>query len=482
VTAVPAGLQERIDEAAPVRIAREAIGGDAEAWIVGGAVRAAALGREIEDLDIAIAAREEDAARALAREAGGHAFPLSDEFGTWRVVDREHVPIADVTLLRGGSIEADLGERDFTVGAVAVPLAGGTPLDPHGGLADLEARRLRVVSERSFVEDPLRLLRAARLGAELGLDPVDETLELARAEAGRAAEPAGERQFAELRRLVAGPDPLRGLELMDEMRITGGVLPELEALKGVEQSPNHHLDVHGHTIEVLRRLLEVEHDLERYSGENGERTRAYRAEPLADELSRGGALRFGALVHDFAKPATRQQQGEFVTFMGHDRAGVKVVAGMCARLHTSRTLRRHLQGLTFHHLRLGFMVHERPLPPRRVYEYLRHTDPVSADVTLLTVADRLSARGEGPVASEEVIGAHLALARQMLAAALDWHEGGPPQPLIDGNDLVRELEIEPGPEVGRLLGELEAAQYGGEVENREEALDYARGLVASGPR
>jgi poly(A) polymerase len=482
VSGVAGELEGRLAAAEPVQLARRALGDDAEAWVVGGAVRAAALQRQVDDLDLAIAGGEDAAARDLAREVGGHAFPLSDEFGTWRVVDREHSPIADVTRLRGGSIEADLAARDFTVGAVAVPLGGGPALDPHEGLSDLEQGVLRAVSARAFADDPLRLLRAARLGAELGLEPEPGTIELARAEASRAAEPAGERQFAELRRIVAGPDPLRGLELLDELGITAGVLPELQALKGVEQGPNHHLDVHGHTIEVLRQLLDVERDLEQFAGEHAAGVRELLAEPLSDELTRGGALRFGALVHDMGKPQTRKQQGTFVTFMGHDKAGAELVAGMCWRLHTSRTLRRHLQGLTLHHLRLGFMVHERPLGGRQIHDYLRATEPVSADVTLLTVADRLSARGEGSVASGEMVEAHLELAREMLGPALEWHRRGPPRPLIDGDLLGAELGIEPGPQIGRLLAEIEAAQYAGEVSTPAEALEHARRFEGSAHR
>jgi poly(A) polymerase len=476
---VASDLADRVLSAGPVQLARRALGGTDQAWVVGGAVRAAALGREVTDLDIAIAAGEDAAARELAREVNGHAFPLSDRFGTWRVVDRERREIADVTRLRGDSIEADLEARDFTIGAVAVPLAGGDLLDPHGGLADLERRLLRTVSAQAFADDPLRLLRAARLGAELGLEIEPDTLEGARAQSSRAGEPAGERQFSELRLIVAGPDPLRGLELIDELAITAAVLPELEALRGVEQNPNHHLDVHGHTIEVLRQLLEVERDLDQYAGEHAPATRELLAEPLSDGLTRGGALRFGALVHDSGKPQTRRQSGEFVSFMGHDKVGVEVVAEMSTRLHTSRTLRRHLQGLTLHHLRLGFMVHERPLGGRRVHDYLRATEPVSADVTLLTVADRLAARGEGPVATGEMIEAHLELAREMLGAALAWHRDGPPSPLLGGDRLIAELGIEPGPQVGRLLEEIEAAQYAREVTSADQALELARGLAQS---
>jgi putative nucleotidyltransferase with HDIG domain len=469
--------EQQLDGAPVVGLARRALGGAAAGagvWIVGGAVRDAALGRPVDDLDLAVAGDPAAAARAVAREGGGHVFQLSSEFATWRAVAADRGWQIDVTALRGETIEADLAARDFTVGAVAVPLAGGEPLDPAGGLADLERGILRVVNQASFVADPLRLLRAARLAADLGLELDPGTVELARSEAPRAAGAAGERQLAELRRLVGGPDPLRGLELLDRLGLTAVVLPELEALRGVEQGPNHHLDVHGHTLAVLERTLEVEADLERFAGDRAEDVRALLAEPLADEVSRGTALRFGALLHDVGKPATRGEHDGHVTFIGHDSEGAEIVAGVCRRLRASRALTAHLRALTRHHLRLGFMVHEAPLSPRRVHEYLRATEPVAADVTLLTVADRLSARGSGPFATEEAIEAHLGLAREMLAAALEWRRDGPPEPLLRGDELAAELGIAEGPELGALLAELEAAQYAGEVTTRAEAVEYLR--------
>jgi poly(A) polymerase len=469
-------IADRLAAEPLIAAVRRALGGGEDAWIVGGAIRDAALGHEVDDLDLAIAGDPGPAAQAIAREAGVHAFELSAEFGTWRVVARDHGWQVDVTGLRGATIEDDLAGRDFTVGAVAVPLAGGGPLDPYGGLADLERGLLRAVGARSFADDPLRLLRAARLAAELDLAVDPGTLTLARAEAGSAAEPAGERQLAELRQLLGGPDPLRGLALLDELGLTAVVLPEVEELRGVRQSANHHLDVHGHTLAVLGQVLEVESDLERFAGERAAETAALLAEPLADEMTRGTALRFGALLHDIGKPATREEKDGHVTFIGHDRDGAEIAAGVCARLRASRRLTKHLQALTVHHLRLGFLVHEAPLPPRRIHEYLRATEPVAADVTLLTVADRLSARGGGPFATEEAIEAHLALARQMLAAALDWRRDGPPAPLLRGDELAAELGIEEGSELGELLAELEAAQYAGEVSSREEAVERAREL------
>ena len=469
-------VSERLAAAPPVALARRALAGADGIWVAGGAVRDAALGRDVLDLDLTLSGDPAAAAKAVAREGRGHSFELSAEFATWRAVAADGSWQIDLTALRGETIEADLAERDFTVGAIAVPLAGGDPIDPHGGLADLDRRLLRAVGEGSFAADPLRLLRAARLAAGLGLEIDPGTASLARAEASRAAEAAGERQLVELRQLVGGPDPLRGLRMLDELGLTAVVLPELEGLRGVEQGPNHHLDVHGHTIAVLERTLEVEADLERFGGERAAELADLLAEPLADEMSRGTALRFGALLHDIGKPATRSERDGFVTFIGHDRDGVEIVGGLCRRLRASRGLTQHLQGLTLHHLRLGFLVHEAPLPPRRVHEYLRATDPVGADVTLLTIADRLSARGSGPFATEEAIEAHLTLAREMLAVALDWRRDGPPRPLVRGDELAIELGIPLGPEVGELLAELEAAQYAGEIATWDEAVEHARRL------
>ena len=122
--------------------------------------------------------------------------------------------------------------------------------------------------------------------------------------------------------LLAGPDPLRGLRLLDEVGATAGVLPELEALKGVRQNPNHHLDVHGHTIEVLERWLALEDDLATYAGESAERVAALLAEPLADGWTRRDGLRLAAITHDVGKPATRAETPTWVTFIGHDSRGL----------------------------------------------------------------------------------------------------------------------------------------------------------------
>lgn len=444
------------------------------AWLVGGALRDRLLGRPTADYDIAVAGDPERIARQLGRSAGGHAFALSGAFGVWRVVAHERTWQVDVLPVIGDTIEADLANRDLTVNAIAEPLSGGDYVDPFGGLADLRTGRLRMVSPEAFARDPLRTLRLARLACELGFAVEPQTTAAASRGAAALRDVAPERIFAELKRIVIADRPLDGLALMDAIGATDVVLPELSALRGVEQSHFHHLDVYDHTRAVLAETIELERDpQERFPGNADEILRLLAA-PLADALTRGQALRFGALFHDLAKPQTRHVTPEGrVTFLGHDEAGATLASNALGRLRASERLREHVAALTRHHLRLGFLVHETPLSRRAIYRFLRACGPVQADVTLLSVADRLATRGSG---SPAAITRHMDLARLLLAEALSW-QADPPRPPVRGDVLARELGIRPGPAIGRVLQELEEASFAGEIASPEQAIAVARELV-----
>jgi poly(A) polymerase len=445
-----------------------------EAWVVGGTVRDELLGRPVRDVDVAVNGDPEPPARAVAAALGGPVFPLSDAFGAWRVIERSTGRVYDFSPLQGETIEDDLAARDFTVNAIGRPLAGGEPIDPFEGRADLEAGRLRVLGAAAYASDPLRPLRLARFTAELGFAADPETERLTAAAAPRTREAAGERIFSELRRLVLAPGVLAGLDVADRLGLLRAVLPELADLHDVEQSQYHHLDVYGHTIEVLQRQIEIEGRLEELFGAVGSRVRAAVDEPLADELTRGQALRFGALLHDVGKPATRAIRPDGrITFMGHDRVGREMIRTLCRRLRTSERFSQFLGGLARHHLRLGFLVHDRPLDRRALYRYMKRTAPVEVEVTLLSCADRMATRGRN---AERATRAHLELARDVMSAALEWRATGPPKVPVRGDDLARELGIEPGPDLGRLLATLEEAVYAGEVRTREDAVALARRL------
>jgi len=363
---------------------------------------------------------------------------------------------------------------------MALPLTGGELVDPRGGRGDLADGVLRVLGESAYAADPLRPLRLARLATELSLTPDPVTERLTRAAAPAVAGASGERVFAELRRLVVAERVLAGLELADRLGLVAAVLPELDALHGVDQSHFHHLDVHSHTIEVLRRQLALERQLGAVFGDDGAAVGRILDEPLADELTRAGALRFAALLHDIGKPATRSTRADGrVTFIGHDAVGTDLIEAICRRLRTSERLTRFLTAITRHHLALGFLVHERPLTRRTVYRYLARCDPVEVEVTVLSCADRMATRGRN---AAPAVAAHLELARELMPEALRWRAHGSPRPPIRGDDLARELGIEPGPDLGLLLADLEEARFTGEAATRDEAVAYARRRLRDTPR
>jgi poly(A) polymerase len=469
--------------AAAIEITRQALAG-ASAWLVGGVVRDQALGRsEGKDIDVVIDGQPEQAAKAIASQArkqGAPAacFSLSERFGGWRVVARDGSWQVDVEPIRDGSLTADLHLRDFTVNAIAEPVAGGEMIDPLGGLADLAAGRLRAVAPAAFQDDPLRVLRLARIAVELALEPERRTCELAREAAGRLTQVAAERSFIEICRIIDAERAVDGLALLGELQALAVILPEVERLHRVEQSHFHHLDVYGHTIEALEQTITLQQAPERVLAEAGKGVAELLATPLADGLSRGSALRWGALLHDIAKPATRAVRPDGrVTFIGHDALGADVAVELLQRLRASERLQSHVSALVRHHLRLGFLVHQpQPLDRRTMFAYLRATGPVAPDVSLLSVCDRLATKG---AKAQEAIERHLRLAAQVIPQALAWHHGGAPQPLLRGDVLASALGIRPGPQLGWLLESLAQAQYAGEVSDEQTALTYARHLLRS---
>ncbi|HXZ56198.1 MAG TPA: hypothetical protein VEG40_01280 [Gaiellaceae bacterium] len=329
--------------------AREVLAGE-EAWVVGGAVRDELLGRELVDLDIAVR-DPAGAARAYAKRSGGAPFPLSERFGAWRVA-LEGGRTVDFTPLPG-SVEDDLATRDFTLNAIARPLAGGDPVDPFGGEEDLRAGRLRAVRESVFEDDPLRLLRAVRLEDELDLRLDDETERLVREHAALVTRPAGERTLAELRRLSSG-----GYRRLDELGL-------LEPLGGA-------------ITDRLDRVDSPDYRLVAAFGEN---------------------LR---------------------------------------RLPVSNELRRYARAL----LRA-----ERPDgDARSIHRFRRATEPWALDALAFLGADELA------------------------GAVEEARHADPAAPLLRGD----ELGLPPGPEIGRLLAEIEEERAAGTIATKEEALDYAR--------
>ncbi len=471
-------------EAQPFELAKSVLDPE-RTWFVGGVIRdrLAASGPQATtlDVDLIVDGDGEEAARQLrdAAPAGAAVFTLSDQFGAWRVCSADRDWQIDCTPLQGETLEDDLRARDLTINAIAEPLAGGELIDPTGGLGDLELGVLRAASADAFAADPLRCARLARFAVQLGFTIDPETLASAQASADGLSSVAGERIFAELNLILSAPEAVEGIRLLDQIGAVAVILPELCALQGVEQTAYHHLDAYEHTLEVLQQAIDIELEPSALLGdESGAAVAALLSEPLADGLSRAMGLRWGAVLHDIAKPQTRAEFDDGrIGFPGHAVEGAAQSRLILERLKASERLRAHVSQLTLEHLRLGFLVHEQPLSPEAYYLYLSSCEPVEVDVTLLSLADRLATRGRK---AEEAIAAHQELALDLLAESLRWRASGPPEPVIRGDQLAAELGIEHGPRLGELLAAIAEGQYCGSVTDEQSAVELARTLLASG--
>lgn len=475
-------------------------------FLVGGVVRDLLLDRTSVDLDVAVPQDAAALARRLADQLGGAFVLLDAAHDIARVVLSEPSGTTfyvDCTAWRGGSLEEDLRLRDFTINALALDLKQPDVgvIDVTGGLRDLERRLIRLTSERALVDDPLRGLRAVRLLAELapwGFRLADETTRLVRQYAGWLTLSAAERIRDELVRILDASNPGRWLRLLVELGQLRVVLPEADDLRGVSQSPPHRWDVFEHTVRALDHVAHLQRWLASAQREtDDEWSKALRAalgpqrtalqahfqQSEAATRDRAQMLRWAALCHDWGKPATWQEVVRAdgttrIRFLGHDKVGARLTREALGRLRFNEAEARRVSAIVAHHMRPLLLARSRTGPGRRaIYRYFKSTGDAGVDVAVLSLADAWATGG--PTA----LGPQWGRLQRTVYRLLDSFFAQPqeavlPPPLLTGHDLMTAFGLTPGPLVGQLLEQVAEAQAVGEVQSKEQALAYARRLLA----
>lgn len=474
--------------------------GDAPIWLVGGAVRDLLLGRPAHDWDFAVEQGAMRLARRAANRLGGAYVTLDAERDTARVVLDDPATgkpaMLDFAGLRGSSVEEDLRWRDFTLNAMAMTLDGRV-IDPVGGQQDLMAERVRAVSATTFVQDPARLLRAVRIAGELGFDLDPATAADLRTHAPKITDVAGERIQMELVRILDLVPASPHVRRLDAFGLLEHVLPELGLLHTTEQSwPHHYRTVWRHTLAVLSALEGV---LAPIRGEPrpARASRevkapawawsmldemlaplqplllAYVQVPLSVERSRASMLKWAALFHDVGKAETRAVgDDERTHFYGHDDVSAERAEERLRALHFSNRVVESVATIVAEHMRMLSLMQSPPPSRRAIFRFYRDAGDAGVGVVLLGLADTLAVWGPG--LERDYWRTFLSVADALLQGYFHREtEVVRPKPLLTGHDLMA-LGIPEGPEIGRLLAALREAQAAGEVENREEALDFVR--------
>ena len=473
-----------------------------EAYLVGGYVRDRLMGRETEthDLDLAVARDAIGLARRAADRLGGAFVLLDEERQTARVVlrDDDERFYVDFASLRGDSVETDLAGRDFTINAMAINAQDAAPtpqlIDPYGGGQDLDRKVVRAVSDTIFRDDPVRLLRAVRLAAELEMQVADHTEQLMRRDASLITQSSPERARDELCKTLGAKRSESSLRHLDQLAILGPLVPELEPLRGIEQPTPHYQDAFDHslaTVGGLERTFEAVHSmvvgaaleqetwghLEAAIGPFAEQIRARLKENIVDERSRSMLLKLAGLLHDAGKGTTSKvDKNGRIRFFGHAVEGAAVAARVLRRLRFGNREVRLVQTVIRHHMRPLHLAQLEKVTRRAIHRFFRDTRGMGVDVLLHSLGDNLVIQHHGEDGTEW---ARICDTVGLLLRAYyeEYDEVVNPPSLVSGDDLMSHLCIGPGPDVGWLLQAVQEAQVTGQVSTPGEALRLAATLL-----
>jgi tRNA nucleotidyltransferase/poly(A) polymerase len=473
------------------------------AWLVGGALRDAWLGRPLLDLDIAVRGARAGAGR-LARSLGASFVVLDAENGVFRVVPKDRgSPYIDVCELQGQDIAADLGRRDFTVNALALELSPGLPasapaaavLDPRAGLADLRRRLLRCEDEAILEADPLRVLRAFRLGAQLGFTIEARTAQRLRRLRSRVRRSAPERVSAELTLLLAEPGCPAWLARMDHAGLLTEVFEDLEAARKCALCYYGRGGVLRHALEVCSRLDRLLADPRQALGEAAGPLLESFGERLAPGRPWRAWLMLAALLHDVSKPETAKRMGGRLRFFGHDLVGAKRARAILKALRFPNEAAELAAAAAEHHLRPGNLAAGGRVTDKAVYRFFRDLGEMAVPVLLVCWADHASylphrrlerllplaaadpdsfdASSVRPAEARKTLH-HLQVVAALLRRRFDTQRRAVPERILDGHAVMKALGLPPGPEVGKALERLREAQAEGKVRSKKEALDFLK--------
>jgi poly(A) polymerase len=462
------------------------------AYVVGGFVRDWILGREIKDIDISIGGDALDLAEILANRLDARYIVLDEINRIGRITSFPQNPQLQMDISGyKQTIEDDLVTRDFTIDAMAIDLQNFIDgsyviVDPFNGQDDIKACLVRAVREDVFNIDPMRLLRAVRLAAQLSFTIEQQTEKLIKKNVKEVTRIAGERVRDELLRLLALHNFNIWLRYMDELGLLLEIMPELGEMKGVEQPKEHYWDVYTHSVETVAAVEFLIHEAEWVHGDStllasalwSDEIQKHLDEQVSSGSQRKHMLKIGALLHDIAKPAVKAFDANGrMRFIGHTRQGAAVAAAILNRLRFSSREIDLVEKLVYHHLR-PVQLSNTGLPTgKAIYRFFRDTGDAGIDILMLALADFLAT--QGPRLDVDEWKQQNELMQYIIDEQQRQETKLKPARLINGHEIMSLFNLTSGPLVGKLLSLVHEAQAIGEISSKDEAIALIRSELES---
>ena len=438
-----------------------------EIYLVGGSVRDFAMDKTSLDRDlIVVGVDARDFAIRIAEFFNAVFVPLDEVNRIYRVVLPDKINYFDITNPVEGSIDKDLARRDLAVNAVAVNLSTMEIVDKFNGLNDILNKQLNSVSEKNFIDDPLRILRAFRFMSVLGFKMSDELMCIIKKHINLLNLPAVERINYELLKLFGGNFAYDTLLSLDN---TGGLevlFPFVSELKRVPPNTHHHLDLFYHSLETVRQIqllyLNAEKEVQSHLEEV-----SFGAHP------RLAFLKLAGFMHDIGKFSTwsiEEETGRH-RFIKHDDAGAKLAVPFLKKMNFSNKQIDYLTSMIKNHMYPSQVISAPELNEKVMMRYVRKMEDNSIDVIILAMADRFSALGEA--VTEDMVNQNISGLQNLMNFYISVKDSLEPLPkLLTGNEIMSLLNIKPSPLLGKIITALHDAQLSGDVMTKEHAIDF----------
>lgn len=438
-----------------------------ELYIVGGYIRDIILDKDTVDKDYTICGISAiEFAEKLTKELDGHLVVLDKRHDIARVVLSDKKTYLDFAACLGNSILEDLSRRDFTVNAIAKKLdfdSQSDIIDPYNGYDDILSKTIRAISEKNIEDDSLRILRAYRIAAQLSAEIDDKTIIFIKKHLSLLKNISVERIQAEFSKLLFINNSFNYIKKMTDSGVLECLIPEMSELRKVPENVYHHLGLFDHTLEVYRQI-ELLYD------EATEQIKNYLNEYICPSTQRIVVLKYAALLHDIAKPKTWviTDEGKH-TFLGHPDDGAVIADEICKRLKLPNAVVKRVTKLVKYHLYPSQLSHYDCKPTRKaVLRFFRRLEKEVPEVIILAIADRNSA--VGPLITDDILNKRVELLYDLLDDYFKTMTAIETLPkLINGNDVMKLLNLKPSIEVGIILDKIRNLQTEGEINTSEEA-------------
>lgn len=453
-------------------------------YLVGGSVRDILLNRDIKDLDFVASQAPMELATELQKELGGSLVVLDPLHKTYRVVLKDGFTI-DISGLNGEVIQQDLFHRDFSINAMAYDIANGWPLvqnkiiDPFEGRLHLKERVIKHMNENAFIDDPVRMIRAARLMAELEFEVHEETIQLINKHSELIKNVPGERITPELFSILKKNNSYYYLSLMEtKLGILNKIFPDLEVMKDVGECKYHVVDCWTHSIYTMKLAESVIYAKGFFEDHIREAYEGHTSEIIAADRTRLQLLKLGALFHDIGKPSAKKVDNKGRTrFRGHEITGAEIVREYAERLKLSTKERDILYKYVALHMIPLVLYKTNDVSGKALYKTFNDMQEETLDILLISLADIIATRKLlNPNEEMGMFKVHIEyIANNYLTRFKPIEK---PSNIITGKELMEYLNIAEGQQIGQLLEEIRKAIYFGQIsDSKEGILSFAKELI-----